>query len=170
MELLFMGYDVTSLGSYPFTPVEIGLQEYRHPAWDFTVWLVPGISAFVGGDIVAGLYACGMLDVKLTERVVEQRGHINQPKCSDQAKPTLFIDHGTNGEMALACGTRMIVTATAAGPAFEGGASADIIGSDMVACTTAFRIGLLPGRMRGYVQAVGNTSLTGILSPRVSHD
>ena len=111
---LLMGYDVSSLGRSPFTPVEIGLQEYSHPAWDFIVWLTPGISAFVGGDIVAGLYACGMLE-----------------KC---LSPSLLIDLGTNGEMAVTDGTRMIVTATAAGPAFEGGASAGIVGSDMVAC------------------------------------
>ena len=115
MEHLLMGYDVTSLGSSPFTPVEIGLQEYIHPAWDFKVWLTPGISAFVGGDIVAGLYACGML-----------AGHMNT---------SLLIDLGTNGEMAITDGTRMIVTATAAGPAFEGGASAGIVGSDMIAYT-----------------------------------
>ena len=114
MEHLFMGYDVSSLGRSPFTPAEIGLQEFRHPAWDFSVRLVPGISAFVGGDIVAGLYACGMLTGK--------------------PHPVLFIDLGTNGEMAIADGERMIVTATAAGPAFEGGVGAEIIGSDMVAC------------------------------------
>ena len=117
MEHLLMGYDVSSLGRSPFTPVEIGLQEYGHPAWDFSACLVPGISAFVGGDIVAGLYACGML--------------------AGKPYPALFIDLGTNGEMAIADGERMIVTATAAGPAFEGGAGADIIGSDMVACTAA---------------------------------
>lgn len=121
MEHLLMGYDVSSLGRSPFTPVEIGLQEYGHPAWDFSVWLVPGISAFVGGDIVAGLYACGML----------------MGKSREEADVVLFIDLGTNGEMAIADGERMIVTATAAGPAFDGGAGACIIGSDMVACTAA---------------------------------
>lgn len=114
MEHLLMGYDVSSLGRSPFTPVEIGLQEYKHPVWDFPVRLMPGISTFVGGDIVAGLYACGMLNGSL---------------------PSLLIDLGTNGEMAVTDGTHMIVTATAAGPAFEGGAGAGIIGSDMVACT-----------------------------------
>lgn len=116
MQHLLMGYDVSSLGRSPFMPVEIGLQEYKHSAWDFPVWLVPGISVFVGGDIVAGLYACNML-----------------PDFS----PALLIDLGTNGEMAITDGVRMIVTATAAGPAFEGGAGAGIIGSDMIACIAA---------------------------------
>lgn len=128
MEHLLMGYDVSSLGSTPFKPVEIGLQEYRHPAWDFKVWLTPGISAFVGGDIVAGLYACGMLINHLPEQFTGQQENVHQGKTS------LLIDLGTNGEMAIADGTRMIVTATAAGPAFEGGASAGIVGSDMIAC------------------------------------
>lgn len=46
-----------------------------------------------------------------------------------------MIDLGTNGEMAITDGINMIVTATAAGPAFEGGAGAGIVGSDMIAIT-----------------------------------
>ncbi|MDE6847178.1 MAG: ASKHA domain-containing protein [Lachnospiraceae bacterium] len=226
MEHLLMGYDVSSLGASPFTPVEIGLQEYQNPAWNFKVWLVPGISVFVGGDIVAGLYVLGMLP---------------DMQRKDAGKATLLIDLGTNGEMAVTDGNRMLVTATAAGPAFEGGAGAGVVGSDMIACTAfllkqgimdrtglfaepyftegvtvgnpavklhnkdirdiqmakaairagieilwrqmgepeinrvylaggfgyyldaeaAFCIGLLPVRMRGIVEAVGNTSLAG---------
>ena len=134
MEHLLMGYDVSSLGSSPFTPVEIGLQEYRHPTWDFTVWLTPGISAFVGGDIVAGLYACGMLTGHMPDQLAGQEECVNQSKHDRQEETSLLIDLGTNGEMAVTDGTRMIVTATAAGPAFEGGASAGIVGSDMIAC------------------------------------
>jgi uncharacterized 2Fe-2S/4Fe-4S cluster protein (DUF4445 family) len=37
-----------------------------------------------------------------------------------QRTPTLFIDMGTNGEMALIANGHSIVTSTAAGPAFEG--------------------------------------------------
>ena len=140
MEHLLMGYDVSSLGRNPFTPVEIGLQEYRHPDWDFTVWLTPGISTFVGGDIVAGLYACSMLNERLQRRSEEeeQRGDVGHKELS------FLVDLGTNGEMAVTDGTRMIVTATAAGPAFEGGAGAGIVGSDMVACIAALlRQGIL---------------------------
>ena len=45
----------------------------------------------------------------------------------------LFIDLGTNGEMAAAGKGRLICTATAAGPAFEGGAAANVPGTDMIA-------------------------------------
>lgn len=133
MEHLLMGYDVSSLGRSPFTPVEIGLQEYEHPDWDFTVWLTPGISTFVGGDIVAGLYACGMLTGRLRVRAEEEE----QGEDIGQKERSFLVDLGTNGEMAITDGIRMIVTATAAGPAFEGGAGAGIVGSDMVACIAA---------------------------------
>ena len=133
MEHLLMGYDVSSLGHSPFTPVECGLQEFVHPVWDFKVWIVPCISAFVGGDVVAGLYACGLLTCDSEK---EPSRHTAKKQNSDEHEmAALLIDLGTNGEMAITDGERMIVTATAAGPAFEGGAGAGIVGSDMVACT-----------------------------------
>lgn len=134
MQHLFMGHDVSSLGRSPFTPVEIGLQEYQHAAWDFPALLTPGISAFVGGDIVAGLYACNMLTQTLQRQPAGQEDYTGRPKCVGRAKNTILIDLGTNGEMAITNGVHMIVTATAAGPAFEGGAGAGIVGSDMIAC------------------------------------
>lgn len=119
MEHLLMGYDVLSLGKSPFTPVELGLQEYQSADWEFPVWVTPGISTFVGGDIVAGLYALNMLPEGTASQV------------------RMLIDLGTNGEMAITDGIEMVVTATAAGPAFEGGAGAGIIGSDMIANVAA---------------------------------
>ncbi len=64
------------------------------------VVLLPGISTFVGGDILAGLLVCGFHAMK---------------------KPCLLIDLGTNGEMALGNKEKILVSSTAAGPAFEGG-------------------------------------------------
>lgn len=141
MEHLLMGLPTESLGRSPFMPVEIGLQKCnlfveedlrmklllaettmpKEVQFNLPVYITPGISAFVGGDIVAGLYHCGLLERKsglLSEAV-------------------LFIDLGTNGEMAILYEDRMIVTATAAGPAFEGGAGSELIGSDMVALTAS---------------------------------
>lgn len=137
MEHLLMGYDVSSLGRSPFIPVENGLQEWKHSAFDFSVWLVPGISAFVGGDIVAGLYALRMLpDVQSNEAARKSADGMYSRK-GDTNQATLLVDLGTNGEMAMTDGNRMIVTATAAGPAFEGGAGAGVVGSDMIACTAS---------------------------------
>ena len=36
-------------------------------------------------------------------------------------RPCALIDLGTNGEMAVGCRDKLLVTSTAAGPAFEGG-------------------------------------------------
>lgn len=117
---LLMGYNVSGLGRSPFTPVTLGL---LRSDWKgaFPIYIVPGISAFVGGDIVAGLYALSMLP----GQGAEQKG------------ARLLIDLGTNGEIVAVEGDRLIATATAAGPAFEGGAGADIIGTDMIAVTAA---------------------------------
>ncbi len=103
---LLMGYDCRGLGEYPFTPVnikpiEIAYEEiFANDYLNAKIYIVPGISTFVGGDITAGLCLCNM-DM--------------DEECS------LLIDLGTNGEMALGNREKIIVTSTAAGPAFEGG-------------------------------------------------
>ncbi len=61
---------------------------------------VPGISSYVGGDIVSGIISTGIYKKKV---------------------PCFLMDLGTNGEIALGCGDFMISCACSAGPAFEGG-------------------------------------------------
>lgn len=102
---LLMGYDCSGLGVYPFTPVEIGLiksdlESILQLPQRTELVLLPGISTYVGADIVSGLYACGF--------------HESEALC-------LLVDLGTNGEMALGNKDKILVTSTAAGPAFEGG-------------------------------------------------
>src|SRR6185436_6502988 len=58
----------------------------------------PALGAYVGGDVVAGLLATGM----------------NRDK-----RLRLFIDVGTNCEIALGSAERLVCTAAPAGPAFE---------------------------------------------------
>lgn len=107
MEHLLMGYSCKGLGEAPFAPVSLALtkkplKEIYEAAgsWKETeVTLLPGISAFVGADILSGLFAVSM---------------------DKKDKPVLFVDLGTNGEMALGNKERLLVTATSAGPAFEG--------------------------------------------------
>lgn len=60
--------------------------------------LLPPVSGFVGGDLVACLLA-----------------------MDDRAPGILLIDLGTNAELALWDGNRWLVTSVAAGPAFEAG-------------------------------------------------
>lgn len=140
MEHLLLGYDVQSLGRSPFTPVEIGVQETTLErllacldqkalvaAGGLPVYITPGISTFVGGDMAAGLYALRMI-----------------PGIEDAGGVRFLIDLGTNGEMAITDGKRMLATATAAGPAFEGGGESALIGTDRIALTASFlRQGIL---------------------------
>lgn len=100
MSHFLAGSDAACLGRAPFQPEflerkELLLQGQR-------IVLLPGISAFVGADITAGLLSCGLLPVRK-----EMRG-------------ILFLDLGTNGEMALCSGEKLFCTSAAAGPAFEG--------------------------------------------------
>ncbi len=63
------------------------------------IYIAPGKSAYIGGDILAGAAAC---------------------KINKSDDLCLFIDIGTNGEIALGNKDRLLSCATAAGPAFEG--------------------------------------------------
>ena len=97
---LFCGEDVSGIGRYPFTPA---FTEYRSsPGRAFgisaqEVQILPSVSAYVGGDVVAGCVASGL-----------------------DEKEALLADIGTNGEMIAHAGGRLLCTSTAAGPCFEG--------------------------------------------------
>ena len=110
---LLMGYDCESLGHVPFTPVNINRidtdwesllgevpAEMENCQSKTPIIILPGFTAFVGGDITSGLLA---MDFDRRE------------------KPSLFIDLGTNGEMAIGNKDKILVASTAAGPAFEAG-------------------------------------------------
>lgn len=112
MEHLLLGYDVQGLSRAPFKPVNI-LQNTMELE-GFHIVIMPCISAFVGADITAGLLAVDFQDTD---------------------KTNLFLDLGTNGEMAIGNREYVLCTATAAGPAFEGGITAQIQGTDMIALT-----------------------------------
>lgn len=107
MTALALGIDPEPLGVAPFVmssaslppmPVsELGLE--LHPGARAVV--LPALGAYVGGDIVAGMLASGM---------------------DRDKRVRLFIDVGTNCEIVLSDGERILATAAPAGPAFEGGA------------------------------------------------
>ena len=91
---LLLGYSCSGLGQSPYRPVDISL----HREGPFL--MLPGISAFLGADVVSGIVASGM----------------------DQSQEIcLLVDLGTNGEMVLGSRDRMLAASAAAGPAFEGG-------------------------------------------------
>lgn len=100
---LFLGLDCRSLGKSPYTPAfleskcesakSLGIEKVS------TVITLPNISAFVGADIVAGL------------------NYLPEPSCG---KHSLLVDLGTNAEVVLFGKDKILCTAAAAGPCFEG--------------------------------------------------
>ena len=105
---LLMGWPCDGLGDWPFHPVSLGGKTYRaqevlgpqSPLTDATVTLLPGMSTYVGADITAGIWQCGLAS-------------------SDDV--SLFVDLGTNGEMVLGNKDQRFIASAPAGPALEGG-------------------------------------------------
>lgn len=116
MTYLLMGWKPAELGRAPFRASRLSGAETV--IGGVPCFVFPGISAFVGGDILAGILACGMCE---------------------REELTLLIDLGTNGEMVLGGRKRRIACATAAGPAFEGGANRGVWGADMISLLARLR-------------------------------
>ncbi|MCI5959086.1 MAG: ASKHA domain-containing protein [Lachnospiraceae bacterium] len=107
---LLMEYDVQGLSKAPFDAV--CLDEVRTEIAGIETYVMPGYSAFVGGDIFSGVLAI----------------------CSTtNNSPTLLIDLGTNAEMVLFDSDRMVATSAAAGSAFDSIAGVGLFGADVVA-------------------------------------
>jgi uncharacterized 2Fe-2S/4Fe-4S cluster protein (DUF4445 family) len=80
----------------PFRAREIDIELADH-----TIALIyPGVSSYVGGDIISGIMASGLYR---------------------SSELTLYMDIGTNAEIAIGHKDWMVCTAASAGPAFEGG-------------------------------------------------
>lgn len=100
-----LGIDATSIGKSPYAPVftkaknisasDIGIEVAKRAR----VYCLPSVSSYIGADIVAGAYVCELH--KAEENI-------------------LFIDIGTNGEIVLSKGGRLLSCSCAAGPALEG--------------------------------------------------
>ena len=107
MSHFIMNFDVSGLGYYPYKTVDIdfittdlgSITEDLDFLSGTPVYIMPGMSAFVGGDILSGIFACGF-DV--------------------EKENTLFLDLGTNGEMAVCYNGVILCASTSAGPVFEG--------------------------------------------------
>ncbi|HET9094947.1 MAG TPA: ASKHA domain-containing protein [Solirubrobacteraceae bacterium] len=104
MMQIALGIDPEPLSMAPFAVATNRFPDAR--ATDFGVpvhprahaYVFPSLGAYVGGDIVAGMLATGL--------------------TRDQ-RLRLFIDVGTNSEIALGSSERVLATAAPAGPAFE---------------------------------------------------
>ncbi|MDR0515182.1 MAG: ASKHA domain-containing protein [Coriobacteriaceae bacterium] len=103
MQHFAAGLDPTGLGAFPFAPASLfgkvaplfcgGAQTPRN------AFFAPAVSAYFGGDATAGLAAT---------------------KLATSTRPCLFVDVGTNAEMAIGNKERILCCSAAAGPAFEG--------------------------------------------------
>ncbi|MFZ0323155.1 MAG: ASKHA domain-containing protein [Actinomycetes bacterium] len=104
MVQLALGIDPEPLGVAPFILATSGYEGLTahdlgvaiHPRARATVF--PSLGAYVGGDIISGVLATGM---------------------DRDKRLRLFIDIGTNCELVLGDGERLLATAAPAGPAFE---------------------------------------------------
>lgn len=134
MEHLYMGDSCETLGHAPFEPVS--LAERQSVLDGIPVTLLPGISAFVGADITAGLLECGFDEIE---------------------KPMLFLDIGTNGEMALGTKKGILTTSAPAGPALEGANISCGVGSIDGAVAKVRMI-----RERNIVSTIGNKPPVGL--------
>lgn len=104
MHHVFLGLDVKGLGFSPYIPSVrdsmelpgglLGLEGVDY------VYLPPNIAGYVGGDAVADIIATGI--------------HLLD-------KPSLLVDIGTNTEIILNTGERLLTCSAPSGPAFEGG-------------------------------------------------
>lgn len=134
MLYLLTGRSPRSLATAPFHADHLFGQTYEvlgRPAW-----LPPCMHAFLGADLSCALLASGLCDRSAT---------------------ALLADMGTNGELALWHQGRLLVSSTAAGPAFEG------VGIEMGCASlpgAIDRVWLEEGRLRAHT--IGEAPAIGV--------
>ncbi len=108
MSHIFAKLSPVSIGSYPYAPLTNIYCSYKskdlglHTNLEASVYIVPSISGYLGGDVIA--------DIAVT----------NLDKDSDKLDSVLMIDLGTNSEMIFLKDSILFAGSAAAGPAFEG--------------------------------------------------
>lgn len=134
---ILLGKDPISIALAPFTPKFTSRQTIQGASSGLNIHdkagliTLPCISAYVGADIVAGLAAIKSI-----------------------YRNFLFLDIGTNGEMALFKENQVYCCSTAAGPAFEG-------------ANLSCGMGAVSGAISGFIdpanfQVIGNIEPAGI--------
>jgi len=105
MHHLFCGVNIAPLATHPFQSEHSGRFQFspRDLGWclpeQTVVEFLPCLGGFVGSDILAGIVATGL---------------------HESRELMALMDLGTNGEVVVGNRDRLLCTATAAGPAFEG--------------------------------------------------
>ncbi|MCL2008632.1 MAG: ASKHA domain-containing protein [Treponema sp.] len=137
---LFLNIDPAGMGAIPFQAVFLDEKELQGEKLGLSadkVIMLPAISAFIGADIAGGLAALDILS---------------------EPEPSLYIDIGTNGEMALYNKEIIFCCSAAVGPAFEGAE----ISCGMHAISGAISAVELARENRLEITTIGNTSPRGI--------
>lgn len=117
MLYLLLGHDTEPLGRAPFNAEYLEAEVLELD--ETKVYVLPGLSAFVGSDVLAGVLASDM---------------------QEKQDVSLLIDLGTNGELVLGNCEKIYACSTAAGPAFEGMLKAEgqaVWGADIVKCVAS---------------------------------
>ncbi len=96
MQHIYAGLDPVPIAKAPFTPQAYFIGD--EPKEEGIAY-APCVAGYVGGDITAGLMASGLFE---------------------RQERSLYLDIGTNGEMALGGANGFLCCAVASGPAFEG--------------------------------------------------
>lgn len=108
IEHLLLGLSVDSLAFPPYRPLFTTGRTVSTASlgWgmDLDAYVFPLPGGFVGGDLVAFLYGEGRCAARGAQHAAR-----------------LYLDLGTNGELALVVNGKIYATSAAAGPAFEGG-------------------------------------------------
>ena len=133
-----LGISALPIAHAPFTPVFTKTKVLKtedtginiNP--DAEITLAPSLSGYVGGDIIAGLAS------------------VNDDFYKKQF---LFVDIGTNGEIVLVTGDKMLACATAAGPAFEGA---------NISCGMSAVRGAVSSFKDGKAKVIGDAPATGV--------
>lgn len=103
---LLLGCEPWQIFQSPYTPVFLdpGVHSARELglSLDCNIFCMPAVANYLGGDITSGLL--------LTD-------------LDTRDDPAVFLDVGTNGELALGCREYLLAGAGAAGPALEGAVS-----------------------------------------------
>ena len=99
MQHIFALLSPASIALAPFTPLSLFDDGKPLSIEGVDIYFAPCVAGYVGGDITAGLLSAGLM------------------QKHDKA---LFLDIGTNGEMALGGRDGFVSCAVACGPAFEG--------------------------------------------------
>lgn len=138
MSHLLLGLPVESLAHPPYRPRSTGSHRVSTAdlGWPVQIpaYVFPSPGGFVGGDTVAFLYGLGINSGTRGEERGTRSGERGarteagefeeyvSPRTSNlEPRTCLYLDLGTNGEMVLLAGGKLLATSAAAGPAFEAG-------------------------------------------------